>query len=165
MITTCDFSNYVCPSCHFDVGHEMDRRRWIRQCDFEVSETTLKLTVVGNGPGAELSKLLSRLGISASDNCPCKERAREMDRQGTAWCRENMATILGWLREEAERRGLPYSETLATLVVKLAIRNAEKAEKARDSQSAAAPDILPLAQVAAGNADGEAFTPIPAIFA
>lgn len=47
-----------------------------------------------------------------------------MDANGPAWCKANADTIVGWLREEAERRGMPFSETAARLLLWLAIRRA-----------------------------------------
>src|SRR5699024_4347952 len=52
----------------------------------------------GGGPGTELKKLLSRIGIRALGNCQCNARAAEMDRGGADWCRENLETIVGWLK-------------------------------------------------------------------
>ena len=36
-----------------------------------------------------------------------------MDRRGVAWCRANLETIVGWLREEAEKRRNAYAAALA----------------------------------------------------
>jgi hypothetical protein len=82
------------------------------------------------GPGAELKKLLAAIGIAATPNCSCNARAAEMDRQGCDWCQENIDTIVGWLREEAEKRGLPFLDAAGRLLVKRAIRNARKAAAA-----------------------------------
>jgi hypothetical protein len=50
------------------------------------------------GPGTELKRLLSELGIPSW--CEgCKRRAEAMDQGGVEWCRENRATIVGWLQE------------------------------------------------------------------
>lgn len=78
------------------------------------------------GPGTELKQLLGKIGIEATADCPCHARAAEMDRRGCDWCAENIETILGWLREEAERRNLPFVEFAARQLVKLAIRRARK---------------------------------------
>jgi hypothetical protein len=76
------------------------------------------------GPGTELQKLLGRIGLGEKSSCQCKSRARLMDAKGPEWCRDNLDTIVGWLREEAQKRGLPFLETGARLMVKLAIRRA-----------------------------------------
>jgi hypothetical protein len=49
-----------------------------------------------------------------------------MDHYGPQKCRERIDEIIGWLKEEADKRRLPFNETLARLVVRLAIRRAEK---------------------------------------
>jgi len=78
------------------------------------------------GPGTELKRLLGRLGIRANEACLCDQRAMLMDEEGASWCRENIDVIVGWLREEAERRKLLFWDKGAKLIVLRAIHNAEK---------------------------------------
>lgn len=78
------------------------------------------------GPGTELKSLLSKLGFRESKGCGCKSHAREMDHKGTEWCRENVETIVGWLREEAAKQGLPFVDAGARMLIKYAIRRASK---------------------------------------
>ena len=75
--------------------------------------------------GTELKKLLALAGIVAAD-CPCNERAAEMDRRGVEWCEANVDTIVGWLREQAEARGLPFLDVAGRMLVRRAIRNARR---------------------------------------
>jgi hypothetical protein len=82
---------------------------------------------VPRGPGTELKKLLASVGITAAPNCSCNARAAEMDRQGCDWCEANLDTIVGWLREEAGKRGLPFLDAAGRLLVRRAIRNARRA--------------------------------------
>jgi hypothetical protein len=49
-----------------------------------------------------------------------------MDSRGCDWCKDNLGTIVGWLREEAAKRKLPFIDTAGRLLVKRAIRNACK---------------------------------------
>lgn len=49
-----------------------------------------------------------------------------MDRNGTAWCRENIDTITGWMRAEAEKRGAVFIESQARWLIELAIKLAEE---------------------------------------
>jgi hypothetical protein len=83
-----------------------------------------------HGPGTELKKLLARVGIVATPDCSCNARAAEMDRQGCDWCEQNVDTIVGWLREQAEARGLPFVDLAGRLLVRRAIGNARKAAPA-----------------------------------
>jgi hypothetical protein len=89
--------------------------------------TIRNTTTEPRGPGTELKKLLAAVGITATPNCSCNARAREMDRQGCDWCEANLDTIVGWLREEATKRGLPFLDAAGRLLVKRAIRNARRA--------------------------------------
>lgn len=79
---------------------------------------------IGHGPGTELKKLLARVGIVATPTCSCNARAAEMDRQGVEWCEANIDTIVGWLREQATDRGLPFLDAAGRMIVRRAIRNA-----------------------------------------
>jgi hypothetical protein len=79
-----------------------------------------------HGPGTELKKLLKLVGITASPDCSCNARARTMDEQGCDWCEQNLDEIVGWLREEAAKRGLPFVDLAGRMLVKRAIRNARR---------------------------------------
>ena len=50
-----------------------------------------------------------------------------MDAKGCDWCEANIDTIVGWLREEAEKRGLPFLDVVGRLLVRRAIRSARRA--------------------------------------
>lgn len=49
-----------------------------------------------------------------------------MDQQGPKWCRENIDTIIGWLKEEANKRKLPFVNRLGKYLVNKAIKNSLK---------------------------------------
>lgn len=82
------------------------------------------------GVGSELKKLLAMVGIEATPHCGCNRRASEMDARGPEWCEQNINAIVGWLREEAGNRGLPFVDIAAKLLIKRAIHNARKAAQA-----------------------------------
>jgi hypothetical protein len=71
--------------------------------------------------------------IVATADCKCTSRAAYMDAKGCDWCEspEGMAESMGFLREAAEERGLPFVDIAARLLVRRAIANARKAEAAR----------------------------------
>lgn len=81
---------------------------------------------LGYGPGTELKSLLSRIGIVPTAGCECLKRADAMDRGGPDWCEQNIDTIVGWLREEATKRGLPFLDAAGRLLVRRAVQNARK---------------------------------------
>ena len=83
----------------------------------------------GEGPGTELKKLLSRIGITPKAGCKCLARAVEMDIRGCEWCADNVPSIVGWLREEATNRRLPFIDAAGTVLVKRAIKNARKKQQ------------------------------------
>jgi hypothetical protein len=91
-----------------------------------------------HGPGTELKKLLKRIGITATPNCSCNARARKMDEEEArepGWCEAHLDEIVGWLREEATKRGLPFVDMAGRVLVRRAISNARK-EAARATQAA-----------------------------
>jgi len=79
-----------------------------------------------NGPGSILTNMISSMGIKSTPNCSCRRHAIEMNSKGPDWCEENMSTILSWLKEESAKRHLPYIESVASLVVKRAIKTSRR---------------------------------------
>lgn len=79
-----------------------------------------------NGPGTVLSKMIKTLGIVMSDSCSCRRHAIEMNTKGSDWCEQNIDTVVGWLREEANRRGLPFVDMVGKLMVNRAIKKSRK---------------------------------------
>jgi hypothetical protein len=79
------------------------------------------------GPGSFLKKYLSRIGITSTPNCSCNAKTKHMDTMGIEWCEQNLDTIVGWLKEEAEKRRLPFVLWPTRLLVKKAIAAAKKA--------------------------------------
>lgn len=79
-----------------------------------------------NGPGTILSKMLGKIGINSTPNCSCRRRAIEMNNRGPDWCAENIDTIVGWLREEAEKRKLPFVDFAGKLLIQRAIKVSRK---------------------------------------
>lgn len=82
--------------------------------------------IPGRGTGTELKKLLAWFRITDKGGCGCEQRAQTMDANGPDWCEENIDTIVGWLKENADKRSLPFVESAARRIVKMAIRKARK---------------------------------------
>lgn len=78
------------------------------------------------GPGTELKILLENIGIKSTPTCSCNKRAKIMDDNGIDWCETNIDTIVGWLKEEAQKRNLPFIDLAGKILVKKAISNARK---------------------------------------
>lgn len=89
------------------------------------------------GPGTELKKLMKKVGLAASPTCSCNARARRMDQEGCEWCEAHLDEIVGWLRDEATKRGLPFLDAAGRVLVRRAISNARK-EAARAPQATTA---------------------------
>ena len=84
------------------------------------------VAVSGDGVGTELKSLLALLGFRTTPGCGCLVKAQAMNDRGIEWCRDNVAMIVGWLEDEARTRRVPFVRAVATLLVKRAIRNAER---------------------------------------
>jgi hypothetical protein len=80
------------------------------------------------GPGTELKKLLAGwpFGLIASGDCKCTQHARYMDEKGCDWVEANVEECVGYLRESAADRGLPFLDAAARILIKRAIHNARK---------------------------------------
>jgi hypothetical protein len=79
-----------------------------------------------NHPGTVLSKMIKSLGIVMTDSCSCRRHALEMNAKGNDWCEQNIDVVVGWLREEAARRKLPFLDTIGKLMVSRAIKKSRK---------------------------------------
>lgn len=77
-------------------------------------------------PGWQLKRILRQFGIASTEDCGCDSHAEEMNQRGIEWCKANVPKIVGWMRTEAKKRGLPFIERLATWAVDRAIRLAIK---------------------------------------
>lgn len=82
------------------------------------------------GPGTELHAILARFGLTATGDCKCTSRAAYMDQMGCDWCESNIDEIVGWLRESASERGLPFLDVAGRVLVRRAIANARRKEAA-----------------------------------
>jgi hypothetical protein len=95
--------------------------------DYATTNQRLATASSGHGPGTELKRLLAKIGIHAAGDCPCNRHAREMDFLGCDGCEARIEEIVGWLRDEAQRRGLPWIDAAGRLLVRRAISNARRA--------------------------------------
>ena len=90
-----------------------------------------------HGPGTELKKLLAGwpFRLVAGADCKCNQRATYMDAKGCDWVEANIEECVGYLRESAADRGLPFLDVAGRVLVRRAIHNARKAEAARAQEA------------------------------
>lgn len=67
-----------------------------------------------------------KIVITASRTCSCNTKAKIMDKNGIEWCENNLDTIVGWLKEEAIKRNLPFIDMAGRILVNRAIKNAKR---------------------------------------
>lgn len=79
-----------------------------------------------HGIGSHLKIILRRFGLHAVAGCGCNAAAKKMNAWTPDEAEARKAEILAVMREEAEKRGLPFSEAVGTLIVRRAIANARK---------------------------------------
>lgn len=79
-----------------------------------------------SGVGSEVKRLLAMVGIKPTPGCKCNRRAELMDLHSIQWNLANVDLIAEWMHEEAKARNLPFSSMAAKLLIRRAIRNAEK---------------------------------------
>ena len=82
------------------------------------------------GPGTELKKLLEKFGIHSKANCSCNKRAYLMDEKGNNWVEANIDMVADWLGEEAKKRRIPFLKAGAKILIRKAISNSRKKQKA-----------------------------------
>ena len=112
-----------------DVDHPSYPRK--PKPDFLAPQPEPSPATPSHGPGTELHSLLGRFGLNASGDCKCTSRAALMDANGCDWCEANIEEIVGWLRESAAERGLPFVDAAGRLLVRRAIANARRKEADR----------------------------------
>lgn len=78
------------------------------------------------GPGTILSKIIKSLGINMVEGCSCKQHAITMNQKGIDWCEQNKNIILEWLREEAQKRKLPFLDSIGEFMIQRAINKSKK---------------------------------------
>ena len=88
-----------------------------------------------NGPGTILTGMISALGIKSTSNCACRRHALQMNNEGPDWCEQNIETILAWLKDESNKRKLPYVDTVARVMVNRAISKSRKLKAKEQEQS------------------------------
>jgi len=93
-------------------------------------------TSIPEGAGTEVKRLLAKFKLNPAPGCKCNSRMNIMNKNGPDWCEQNIDTIVGWLREEADRANLMFNTIAAKLIVRRAIHNARKKEKYRQKQQA-----------------------------
>jgi hypothetical protein len=102
--------------------------------------------------GTELKKLLSWFRISDEAGCQCASRALIMDAWGPDETERRMEEVVGWLREAASQRGLPFLDFAARVVIRMAIHNARRSSL-RDRRPEVAVALQP-AEGLGGRLDG-----------
>lgn len=120
----------MCQSCGIQLSAGVRRN-----CRAFHPELAASVSVQGLGAGTELKRLLSAFGIGELQGCACADRARLMDINGADWCEANIDEIVGWLRESAAERGLPFIDAVGRLLVRRAIANARRKEAADAGRS------------------------------
>lgn len=106
----------------------VDELRTLLKSYLPDQEEPTTLRIAAYKPGNELKKMLAWFA-RPSDSCKCETRADTMNDWGAEGCRQNLDTIVEWLLEEAELRGLPsgkFTRIIAKSLVVTAIRRFER---------------------------------------
>lgn len=82
------------------------------------------------GVGTILKSTLAKFFIEAGPGCQCNARAAQMDQLGPDWCQEHLEEIVGWLKEEAARRRLPFFPPAARLLIRRCIAKSHRLQAA-----------------------------------
>jgi len=106
-MSRCDLStpDATCPRC----GFVSKIRGAIRQCTVPVPETC--------GPGCQLRRTLSWLGVRDDGSCGCGEYAAKMDAWGPDGCEAMLDEIVAHLVEQAAKRSVILGAIPSAVVV------------------------------------------------
>ena len=74
----------------------------------------------------ELSQLAKELGLEYSANSIARYKINFLNRKSIEWCRNNLTLILSLIREETDRRRIPYAEKQFKAIIRLALMRASK---------------------------------------
>lgn len=79
--------------------------------------------VSSSGSGSLLHWALKDLaGQDVSAGCGCGARIAEMNSRGYWWCWKNRKVIMGWLQEEAVKRGIQVDDSRLSSIIKAGFR-------------------------------------------
>ncbi len=154
-----DGDSYVCPQCGMcydrSAIHNLDsfHRKCTNPPDLRPAASALGLpnpippsltqTVSRYSAGQPLGPgdwlhiaILKWVGKGPTWKCGCKDRINQMNAWGPDGCREHLDEIVGWMLEEAEKRGwrsakLPGARWAVKRMVMSAIKESEKLEGSR----------------------------------
>jgi len=90
-----------------------------------------------HGIGSHLKVMLRRVGIKSLEACDCSKHAREINKWTAEKAELRIQKIIEMMRGEAQTRGIAFSGSLASLIVRRAIAN-HRAECRRMEASRAA---------------------------
>ena len=150
----CNFENdrLICDACGKRAPNRHAKSRclaFLSPSEFQAllpAEAKSLLSSVSHGPGTEVKALLAKIGITASPDCKCNSRAAYMDKmehEQPGWCEAHIDEIVGWLRESAAERGLPFVDIAGRVLVRRAIANARRKEQARAQEASQAEGPAP----------------------
>jgi len=79
-----------------------------------------------DGPGTRLHNALKAWGFKERKGCGCLKYVKEMNVRGPRWVRDNLPTVIGWLRKSARERNLPFSGWVAKQFILYAVADYER---------------------------------------
>ena len=83
-----------------------------------------------HGPGGLLHTLIEKLtGETPSPNCSCRARAKRMNAWGWWGCWKHRRTIIGWLVEEAGKRGHTVDRESVAGLLRAGLREAWRGDR------------------------------------
>lgn len=103
---------------------------------------TMAGSAPASGPGTELSNIISWFK-KANKTCGCSARIAKMNVWGPDKCEQNIDTIARWLKVGAKKQGLPYIDSVARGMIKMAIKRSRKSAQKIEEEAAKAGVVIP----------------------
>ena len=122
-----NFHCFECKNCR--------RRLSLETSPVRLDEFAAKLPPCAKAPaigvGTRLERMLKRLNVELPADCSCRARIDIMNSNGPAWCRDNKREIVGWMKEDADRRGVQFVQFAARALVERAIMATRRSQERR----------------------------------
>jgi hypothetical protein len=121
---------HLCPLCAgkaHDPCASCDHGKWGRYTFVGCNDPTRATSPARHSrtstarPGDLLALLILRVTGQQSGNCACEQRQQQLNAWGWWQCYRNRTTVIGWLCEEAAKRGHPISADKALSLFKAAL--------------------------------------------
>jgi hypothetical protein len=123
----CDIED-ACASCAHGHWGQYEASKCARE-EATVIIPARQLAAVIAKPGDLLARVIFEITGERGGFCACADRQRQMNARGWLWCWRNRALVIGWLCEEAAKRGHMIAAPRVAPLLRAALREALRGKR------------------------------------